>query len=290
MNALVDHPAGLSGPATDLWERGLPDTALRPGDLWVLSWDGHTVGHAVISAVKNGFVLVWPVSLPDEPAFAPGLTIFPSPLDVPVTVWATRETGIGLFLLDRSLGRLLDQQQIYAISDALDAGRDPGEPFAPGSAADEQNGQSDAEMIERWRDLCFNLGAVPSGQFLDSEKIKARGGNSKSAAQVLQLTVEDLRGIWVGLEAASESQVAVLAESLRVEPSEIISTDPWAATLDMLASPDYKQEIKTLFKSMDTTEANFRLIVRSEFALAARDDKDSLNEQKMRDAIQRAGR
>lgn len=128
MNGLMEYPTGLSGPSADLWERGLADTALRPGDLWVLSWDGRTVGHAVISAVKDGYVLVWPVTLPGEPAFAPGLTISPSPLGEPVVVWPTRETGIGLYLLDRSLGRLLDQQRLREISDALDAGVDPGRP------------------------------------------------------------------------------------------------------------------------------------------------------------------
>lgn len=144
-------------------------------------------------------------------------------------------------------------------------------------------------MIERWRDLCFNLGAVPDGQFLDSEKIKAHGGRSTSAGEVLGLSVEDLRGIWVGLEPASETQVAALAGSLGVHPSDITSADPWAGTLEMMASPDYKRDLKSRFSSMGTTEENLRLIVRSEFALAARDDNDSRSEQKMRDAIQRAG-
>ena len=289
MNGVVDRPAGLPDSAGDLWERGVPDTSVHPGDLWVLSWDGQAVGHAVISAVKTGFVLVWPVTLPGEPAFAPGLTISQSPLGVPLTAWPTRETGIGLFLLDRSLGQLLDRDRLIAISDAFDEGRDPGYPFARGSAADDQNRSADATMIEHWRDLCFNLGAVPEGQFLDSEKVKAHGGSSKNAAQTLHLSVEALRDIWLGLEPASDEQVAALAASLGVRPSDITAPDPWEETLEALSSPAYKQDLKARLSALGTTEERLRLVVRTEFALAARDDKDSLTEQKMRDAIWRAG-
>lgn len=289
MKNLVDRPAGLPDSAGSLWEHGLPDTTVNPGELWVLSWDGHTVGQAVISAVKADFVLVWPVSLPNEPAFAPGITIPRSPLGVSVTAWPTRETGIGLYLLDRKLGQLLNRDRVLAIADALEVGQDPGYPFARGSAADDQNRAADAALIEHWHDLCFNLGAVPDGQFLDSGKIRAHGGSSKDAAQTLHLSVEGIRDIWLGLEPATDEQTTALAASLGVRPSDITAPDPWGETLSALSKPAYKQDLKTRLAALETSEEHLRLEVRTEFALAARDDKDSLTEQKMRDAIWRAG-
>lgn len=285
----IGRPDALTDLAADLWEKGLPDTTPRAGDLWVLSWDGQTVGHVVLSAVRESFALVWPVTLPGEPAFRPGLTVPYSPLGIPVTMWPTRETGIGMFLLDRSLGQLLDPGRVAAISEALDDEQDPGYAFAAGNVSDDQNAQANVAMIEHWRRQCFNEGAVFEGQFLDSEKIKAHGGSSEAAAKALYLTPQALRPLWVGLDPASDEQVAVLAGSLGVEPSDITSADPWGETLETLARPAYKQDLKNGFEARGMTEGDLRLAVRSEYVLAARDDRAALNDQKLRDAIRRVG-
>lgn len=150
---------------------GAQSEQVRAGDLWVLSWDGEVVGLAAIAAAKHGFVLAWPVTLPGEVSFAPGLVVENSPLGVPVTLWPTRETGIGDHLLDRSLGQLLLPDRIRPISFALDDSDDPGLAFAPGSARDSDNTEADRLMVDHWTELCFNAGGAEEGSFLDSAKV-----------------------------------------------------------------------------------------------------------------------
>lgn len=114
----------------------------------------------MISAAKNGFVLAWPVTPPGGVAFSPGLVVEDSPLGVPVTLWPTRETGIGNHLLDRNLGRLLSPDRISRISSALDEGASPGLVFASGSARDAANVDADRHMVDHWARLCFDTGSA----------------------------------------------------------------------------------------------------------------------------------
>ena len=43
-------------------------------------------------------------------------------------------------------------------------------------ADDENHRDADTSMIEHWCALCFHLGALPHGHFLNSQKIKVHGG------------------------------------------------------------------------------------------------------------------
>src|SRR5665647_862552 len=121
---MISQLAGLP-PLLDGGDASRPaitNLDVRAGDLWSLSWDGAYRGLALIAAVKEGFVLAWPVTLPDAPAFAPALVLEPNPLVHPLFVWPTRETGVGLHLLDQSLGALLRPTRISQIAAAMDAG------------------------------------------------------------------------------------------------------------------------------------------------------------------------
>jgi len=285
-----DRPAGIPASAHGLWDRGAQTQQVRPGDLWVLTWDGVVVGLAMIAAAKNGFVLAWPVTLPGEVAFSPGLVVEDSPVGVPVTVWPTRETGIGNHLLDRSLGRLLSPDRIPPISFALDDGEDPGLVFASGSARDAANLDADRLMVDHWTELCFNTGGAEEGPFLDSEKVKQAGGNSRIVGEVLGLALPELRSLMDGVEPISARQLTAVAERLGVDGDSIVGADPLAGVLIDIAQPSYKRDIVARTEATGIGEADIRRSTRREFALAARNDSDALRETKLRDAITRAGR
>ncbi|WP_156297972.1 hypothetical protein [Mycobacterium paragordonae] len=285
-----DRPAGIPASAHELWDRGAQTQQVRAGDLWILSWDGGVVGLALIAAAKNGFVLAWPVTLPGEVAFSPGLVVEDSPLGVPVTVWPTRETGIGNHLLDRSLGRLLSPDRIPRISFALDDGDNPGLAFASGSARDAANVDADRLMVDHWTELCFNTGGAEEGSFVDSEKVKQAGGNSRIVGEVLGLALPELRSLMDGVEPISAEQLIAVAERLGVDGDSLVGADPLAGVVSDIASPSYKHDIVARAEATGIGEADIRRLARREFALAARNDSDALREIKLRDAINRAGR
>jgi hypothetical protein len=285
-----ERPPGIPESARTLWDEGVSDTQVRAGDLWILSWDGEVVGLAVIAAAKHGFVLAWPVSLPGEISFSPGLVVDDSPLGVPVTLWPTRETGIGNHLLDRSLGRLLEPDRIRAIAMALDAGEDPGLPRAEGSALDTANTDADHSLVEHWIQLCFNTGGAEEGLFLDAAKVTAAGGGARIVGEVLGFGPEELRPLMTGVTPITAEQLDAVAERLGVESESLVGTDPLADVVADLAWPSFKHEIAARIAETGIGEEAVRRAARREFALAARDDGDALREAKLRDAIKRAGR
>ncbi|BBZ60648.1 hypothetical protein [Mycolicibacterium monacense] len=285
-----DRPAGIPASAHQLWDNGAQSEQVRAGDLWVLSWDREVVGLAAIAAAKHGFVLAWPVTLPGEVSFAPGLVVENSPLGVPVTLWPTRETGIGDHLLDRSLGQLLLPDRIRPISFALDDSDDPGLAFAPGSARDSDNTEADRLMVDHWTELCFNAGGAEEGSFLDSAKVRQAGGSSRIVSEVLGLALPELRALMDGIVPISDEQLTAVAERLGVNRDALVGADPLEDVVIDLASPSYKHLIAARTEATGLGEADIRRFARREFALAARNDSDALREAKLRDAINRAGR
>ena len=285
-----DRPAVIPAAATELWESGVGRSDVRAGDLWVLSWDGRMEGLAFIAAARHGYVLAWPVTLPGETSFAPGLMLETSPLQIPVTLWPTRETGIGNHLLDRSLGRLIAPERIRTIAWALDDGEDPGLPFAKGSALDEQNTMADEDLIEHWTALCFNDGGVEQGPFLDLDKVRIAGGSPGAVAEILNIGPQQLRAVLRDGSPISSEQLATLATHLGVDGESLTGADPLADVVVDLAWPGYKHDIVMRIDETGLGEAAIRRSARSEFALAARDDGDALRETKIRHAIRRAGR
>ena len=183
MSTLAGLPPALADH--DWSEQPASGLSVFAGDLWVLSWDGTYRGLVCVAAVKDGYILGWPVTLADQPAFAPALVVARSPLNSPVNLWPTRETGLGMHLLHKPLGKLLDPEAIQPLSWALEDGEDPGLPFASGSAADPANAAADEAMVERWETLCFHTWPEStSPQYLSETKVKRAGGTAMGVTHV----------------------------------------------------------------------------------------------------------
>lgn len=286
----VNWPADLPVSARELWVKGAQRTQVRVGDLWVLSWNGEVVGHAVIAAARPDYALAWPVTFPSEASFSPGLVVEDTPLGVPVTVWPTRETGIGNHLLDRSLGQLLSPDSIRQLSIALDEDDDPGLAFASTSAEDPENSEADRLMVAHWTELCLNNGGAEDGSFLESTKVQRAGGDARIVSEVLGLGLPELRSVMTGATPITTEQLAALAKRLGVESGSLTGSDPLSDVVVDIAHPRFKRDVVARVAETGIAEEAIRRSARREFALAARNDGDNLRESKLRDAIGRAGR
>lgn len=264
------------------------DLEVKAGDLWLMSWDRTYQGLVCVAAVKHGYILGWPVTLPDEPAFAPALVVDNTPLVSTLLLWPTRETGLGIHLLHRPLGNLIDPQDIQRMAWALEDGEHPGLPFAPGSAADEAATEADVEMVERWAALCFHAWPDTAPRYLSETSIKKAGGTSMRAAKCLDLAPPDLRPLWIGVQPATEDQVNALAADLGVEASELLADDPLREAVDRMAEPLFKEPILELASRTGIREGAARSRTRVQYALAARDDSLGVSDTRLLDAIKRA--
>lgn len=233
---LIDLPELI---ADQNWDESpnAADLEVKPGDLWIMSWDGTYRGLVCVAAVKQGYILGWPVTLPDEPAFAPALVVYNTPLVAPLFVWPTRETGLGLHLLHRPLGRLVDPRNIQQIAWSLEDGEYPGMPFARGSATESTNIEADEAMVMYWEALCFHTWLESTPLYLSEKSIKVAGGTAARVAACLDLTPIELRPIWTGTQPASEDQVTALADDLGVDASSLLAGDPMHEAVSRLSSP-----------------------------------------------------
>ncbi|PRZ34784.1 hypothetical protein CLV47_12316 [Antricoccus suffuscus] len=285
----IEPPHSLRVDAAALWRRGTGETDIRRGDLWVLSWDGSPCGHVMVAANKSDYIIGWPVTLAEEPSYAPGLVVRVTPLAVPVVLWPSRETGLGKHLLDRCLGNLLSERQVLQVAAATDAGELPGLPFARGSSSDEANSASDRTMTEHWAELCFNDPRSDTGEVvLDENKIRAAGIDAQTVGRALGLDVVATRNIWSGTKPISAPDLSRLARAVGVPEVDLTGVDPASEYLSELARPVFKSDVVDLGRKRREREGTTRVRVsREALRLAARDDSRSRRPEKLRDAIAR---
>ena len=89
------------------------------------------------------------------------------------------------------------------------------------------------------------------------------------------------------MRPATDKQVRLLAEALKVERDDLLGPDPLQECFDRPSHPLFKQPILSAASQSGLTEGQTRDAVRSEYALAARDDSSAVSEARLLDAIQR---
>jgi hypothetical protein len=98
---------------------------------------------------------------------------------------------------------------------------------------------------------------------------------------------QTIRGPWTGVDSLSDEQVRALADALQVGPDDLLGPDPLQAVFDHIAHPLFKQAIQTAADQSGLSEGETRDAVRSEYALAARDDSTVISDARLMDAIKR---
>ena len=279
MNDLTDLPQVLSGvPAAG------DASIVRAGDAWLLSWDGVYVGAVLAAAVQDGFILAWPMTFGEPPGYRPALVVDNLPYVDSAHLWPTRETGIGMHLLDRPLGHIMEPSRIKAIWERLRQRRDPGLPFAPVSTGHEVDTEA---MVDHWEELCFHTWPAEQALFLSEDKIKRCGGSAASVANVLGLAPPALRQLWSGAQPATESQVDAVAHALGVGADDLTGEDPLGAVVARLWEPRFKAGIVDAAWRRGLSEGRARDLTRAEYALAARDDSSQISDRRLFDAVRR---
>jgi len=262
---------------------GNPDTmtatAIIPGDVWMLRWDGKDLAAAMIARVYDDFVVVWPVTNATREHYAPALLIDQEHRDLGDAVWPTRPTGIGNHLLGRRLGALLDRDAVETLTDQME---DPEvEPTILPLAEGTYDSEADDRLIDEWNAYCFHTG-VPTGRhWLHTGYFTS----SRQVAEALGLDVVSTRDYWDGVIPLSDEQLATLARAIGRPAEDLTGCDPYAHAVRRLSSPDFKASVEAQADATGMSEERVRDETRREFALAARDDSANRMDDKLRDAL-----
>jgi hypothetical protein len=280
---LTEAPPGIALP--EIWTRGEPGR-IAVGDLWLLSWDGVGMGLGVVSVRLPGYVLAWPVTLSTEPSHAPAIGIGLSPLGVPVSVWPTRETGVGDALLHRRFGRLLVPQLMAAIADAIDEGDQPPLPFQPASPDPTAQRAQDDDMIDQWEAICLTQWPGPSTSTLrlDRDAASVHRLTPGRLSELLDIDTNRAVALQLGEIPLEPGQAETIATELGVAEADLMTPTREAAST-ALVDPVWKDDILELIARRRISEAAARDLVANEFALAARSSGSS--ESRLRAAFAR---
>lgn len=254
------------------WSTGKSDLPLV-GDLWLLSWNGEALGLAVVSGVAESFVLAWPATLPEEPAFPPAVSLPTSVLDRPLNVWPSRETGVGNHLLHRNFGPAMSERTMAAVAAAFEDGTTVPLEFAIPNIGDAEREAASDLMVDRWDAICFNVwpNAHAGHSPFNSEALRSLEVQVSELRSALSLSVPDAVSMYSGETVPTAEQVLRLAAHAGVEASSLLTSHADELTRE-LQSPRIKNDVLNVAARCHVDEGSARDLVRSEFALAARSD------------------
>ena len=272
MYELETPPDGVSN------ERWHGEAAVAPevGDLWLISWNGEALALAVLASTRDTFTLCWPVTLSDAPVFAPALEVPSTLLDVPLLVWPTRETGIGLHMLHRRLGRLLTAKTMSLIDVAVETGgRDFPLPLASYTVDGEEAERESDEMVDRWERICLNTWPeiVPGSSPFNADAFREAHLYAGDLAGILGITVPAAVSLVRGESVPSAAQLEMVAVAIGRDAEALLDAGSDAGAR-LLVQPVFKESLVELARIREFSEADARNLARGEFALAARSDGD----------------
>lgn len=269
MTHVDDVPRGVD---PSLWSGGRYSPPAI-GDLWLLSWDLHSLALGVVSGVARTYVLLWPVSLPADVAFPPAVRVPDSPLGVPLAVWPTRETGVGMHLLDRRFGQLLSERVMARTLSAIEADETPPLAWIQSGLTEPEREVASDLMIDLWEEICLHTWpvVVPGASPLSASVLGVAGVGIAELVEILQIDTPDAVALFRGEHVPTTSELRVLAEGIGCEPNDLLEPEGEA---QVLADPKFKSDLVEASRELGLSEAKVRDLVRSEFALAARSDGD----------------
>lgn len=261
--------APTSVPNEELWRNGIAGDP-EVGDLWLLSWDHEARGLVMLTSIAETYVMGWPVTLSSELAFAPAACAN-SPLGDRVAYWPTRETGIGMHLLHRRYGRLLDIRQVEKITAAIDNDLKPPITFAPTARDTTQAIKHGERMADEWEAICFHQWPqpIPGEMPLNHDVLVDLSIAPSEIATKLSVSAVIAGTLHKGTRTPSEEQVKVLAQSRSVDPELLVSPSMDTGTR-LLSHPSWKDKVLHASKVRSMSEAQSRTKIQEGYALAAR--------------------
>lgn len=264
-----------------VWLTAVSSALPQLGDLWLISWDSRALALGVVTRVTPNFVTCWPVTLVDNQVFARALLVEASPLGVPLLVWPTRETGLGLHMLHRRFGQLLSRATIVLVDAALEDGDELPLPLAPRTIDGDEAEQASDRMVELWQDICLNIWptAVPGQTALNAAAIRRAGMQASDLAEALAVPLPTAVSLLRGEHFPTAEELAQLADLLETDVQGLLETGEGTQD-ETLLLPELKDLYLALARARGISEAAARDLVRSDFALAARSDGDPLERVK----------
>lgn len=273
MPAVPLVPHGLPSDAGALNAPGTQFVTPNVGDLWMLAWDHTDLGLALISAVREGYVLFWPVTDNSFAASAPCFYVKSDATSTALVTWPEAEAGISNALLSRRIEvTTLHDTSIRAVHDAL---RGAGSLPEDVTVVDDRD-DYDADIA--LNTVCLFASSVSDIEWtspaagrspLSTDALQQHGVTPREIASITPMVPATARALFDGKRIAPASLVESLAQRHRISVEQLLGPIQGAA-VDVINQPALKAEVVELATRRSTSEAMARSAVWEASQRAAR--------------------
>ncbi|MET9310933.1 hypothetical protein ABZX12_03825 [Kribbella sp. NPDC003505] len=250
----------------------------EPGQLWIASWGGESLGLVLVAIAYDDYFIAWPVTDESVPPSHPCFKL--AMAGPPLACWPEGETGISNAVLDSCLGQPLTGRAVREIR-AWVRGDEPVE------GLDVYPERTDDDAEDALALVCMTAAAWGE---LDSPGLETTGG-VLSAAFVESHAVDAIRlnRVLGGVAALARdalaqrrlldaSQAAAIASEFGASVDHVWSP-PSGEEAVLLRSPEMKHEVLETARSLGSSEDEVRAKAWEASLIAARQEGQS------RDAI-----
>jgi len=253
----------------------LPETHSAPepaaGQLWLVGYDGRTLGVVLVVAARGRSVLAWPVTAANAAASTPAFPWMLGTQDL--AIWPEAEFGISLVALDRLLGMGPDSRTLRLISAAVTDDEDLPIPACPPGDDEANLDALDAVCRQAWRlaDLEWPR-VLPGEALLDPATLEAAGVTPAVLRE--QLGVPPGRAIELVSAGASpnDEEFVRLAQWLPHHGAAQALVPAHGPEVDEMSSPAFKGPILRVAAFRRLDESSARNLVLAKARRAARQE------------------
>lgn len=255
----------------------------RPGDVWVVTIDGRDIASVLTVAVRETYVLAWPVTAVNDQVFWPA---FPANVGAEtLLVWPHCEFGMATAALGRKIAAPLEERTVRDIRWAL-AEREPMPvPAQPPRPDGGPTGALVAVCDQTWAvgDWSWPSAAAGEGVF-NTEALEDAGIDARRLGQILSIQPGRASRLATGEEVPGSEEVSA---ALAYFPQDTTADDVLAADsgpdVDALVQPRFKKQVTSLAELRELSETATRTLVLRTARRAAR-QTPGLNPQEAAEA------
>lgn len=269
--------------------------APRVGDIWVVAWDNHELGLVLVAAVRDGYVLQWPITADaDLVVSSPAFFLDVPDASIELVVWPEAESGMSSAVLSECIvSTVITDEVVRDVRDAVWSQ----EPL-PGSVRYSE-ARDDAAADEALANVCDFAGLLcdidwtepmPGRSPLDPDKLSELGiGAREVLAHAPSLAPASVSALVTGRRVAPSDTVGALADSVNVGPHQLLRPIAGPA-VNVIDAPSRKARIVSIASRRGVDESSVRAHVWELTQRAARAASDTgmtaLVEQAIEDLLQ----
>jgi hypothetical protein len=263
--SLTEPPAALTDAARERWSAE-PNVDPAPGQLWLLSWDGEAPVAAVLTVVRDDYVLAMPVSFEQADAGSEEALTGPERLGAQLVIWYRLETGLGAFLLHRYIGVAATDGEVLALRRGT-----RGESVPQFDAGHTSNLEALRTLATTFTRLChIEWPSETEGDVvLDRDTLAAAGINARIFAERTGLPTATALSLWTGETTLTPEQARLVTDTFANTVDHALAV-PKDWITESLRDPRVKDGVLQVAAHTGAGERAARDLIRSNFALAAR--------------------